>query len=267
MVQDDKTNVVESGEVTSDDWPEPSSQRSRSEIAFPYSDLESAVGLARALHLNAGSACDDAELAVWMNMSEAGGTYRARRGAARMFGLVDLAQGRLSLTTLGRRVTDEADRGALVDAFLKPALFAALYDQYRGQTLPPQPTIERHVERLGVPPKQIRRARQVFQTSAHYAGFVDPTSGRFRKPGIGPSVSDPTINKAASNEGQGGGSGGDGGGGDIDPIILGLLARLPKSGSVWPEAQRKLWLELLAGSFKLIYEDASPSDGQREAEQ
>jgi hypothetical protein len=32
---------------------------------------------------------------------------------------------------------------------------------------------------------------------------------------------------------------------------------LPKSGDVWPEAGRKLWLELLSGSFKLIYKDKS----------
>ena len=44
-----------------------------------------------------------------------------------------------------------------------------------------------------------------------------------------------------------------------DPIIKGLLARLPKSGEVWPEAERKLWLELLSGSFKLIYKDKEPA--------
>ena len=54
---------------------------------------------------------------------------------------------------------------------------------------------------------------------------------------------------------------GSGGGGDddppaIDPIIEGLLKRLPKSGDIWPEAERKLWLQLLEGSFKLIYKDA-----------
>ena len=38
-------------------------------------------------------------------------------------------------------------------------------------------------------------------------------------------------------------------------IYQGLLGRLPKSGDVWPEADRKLWLDLLAGSFKLIYKD------------
>jgi hypothetical protein len=45
----------------------------------------------------------------------------------------------------------------------------------------------------------------------------------------------------------------------IDPIIRGLLARLPKSGDVWPEGQRQLRLELLEGSFKLIYKDKSDS--------
>jgi hypothetical protein len=36
---------------------------------------------------------------------------------------------------------------------------------------------------------------------------------------------------------------------------MGLLARLPKTGNVWPESERALWLELLKGSFKLIYKD------------
>jgi hypothetical protein len=50
---------------------------------------------------------------------------------------------------------------------------------------------------------------------------------------------------------------GDGGGEPpkIDPIIQRLLSRLPKSGDVWPEEQRKLWLQLLEGSFRLIYKD------------
>jgi hypothetical protein len=48
----------------------------------------------------------------------------------------------------------------------------------------------------------------------------------------------------------GGGGGHDENPPDIDPINLGLLARLPKTGDVWPE-KRTLWLELLKGSFKL----------------
>ncbi len=58
---------------------------------------------------------------------------------------------------------------------------------------------------------------------------------------------------------NGNGKGGGGGGDEIDPIIQGLLARLPKAGDVWPEVERKLWLNLLEGSFKLIYKDGQPS--------
>jgi hypothetical protein len=39
-----------------------------------------------------------------------------------------------------------------------------------------------------------------------------------------------------------------------------------KTGDVWPEADRKLWLQLLEGSFKLIYKDApeEPRSSQEE---
>jgi hypothetical protein len=41
----------------------------------------------------------------------------------------------------------------------------------------------------------------------------------------------------------------------IDPIIAGLLHRLPKQGATWPAIERALWLELLGQSFKLIYRE------------
>jgi hypothetical protein len=41
----------------------------------------------------------------------------------------------------------------------------------------------------------------------------------------------------------------------IDPIIAGLLHRLPRQGATWPEAERKLWLGLMEQSFKLIYRE------------
>ena len=53
-----------------------------------------------------------------------------------------------------------------------------------------------------------------------------------------------------------GGGGGNENPPDVDPIIEGLLKRLPKSGDVWPITERKLWLQLLEGSFQLIYKDA-----------
>lgn len=131
-----------------------------------------------------------------------------------------------------------------------------MYDQYKGNALPPSPAIERQVVQLGVSPKQKERARQTFMKSAQYAGFINSSTGRFVKPGI--AQREEAVGQQAQQEVGDRGTGGGSGGGEpprIDPIIQGLLSRLPKSGDVWPEAERKLWLGLLEGSFKLIYKD------------
>ena len=89
--------------------------------------------------------------------------------------------------------------------------------------------------------------------------FIDAASGRLAKPGVaqGDRSSGPSKSE---NVRRGGGNGGNSDDpGEIDPIIAGLLKRLPKSGDVWPESERKLWVDLLAGSFKLIYKDKPPS--------
>ncbi len=236
-------------------------KRFRSEIEFPYSDLESAVELAQTIHTKAGSSCETDELAAWMGQTATGGTFRTRVGAARMFGLIETGGGRVTLTQAGRDVLDASgsERAARVVAFLNVELFRVMYEQYKGNALPPPPAIERQMEQLGVSPKQKERARQTFMKSAQYAGFIDASTGRFVKPGIAPKE-EPRIEKNGDGERHGG----DGGGGDlppgVDPIIRGLLVRLPKSGDVWPKEQRKLWLQLLEGSFDLIYKDQSNGD-------
>jgi hypothetical protein len=229
-----------------------------SEIGFPYADLESAIELAQTIHSKAGSSCEIGELAAWMGQSATGGTFRTRLGAARMFGLIESSQGRTTLTQLGRDVLDGSgnERSARVTAFLNVELFRVMYDQYKGNALPPPPAIERQVEQLGVSPKQKERARQTFMKSAQYAGFIDSATGRFVKPGIAQKeeAAGQQTQQEVGDRGTGSGSGG-GEPPRIDPIIQGLLSRLPKSGEAWPEADRKLWLQLLEGSFKLIYKD------------
>jgi hypothetical protein len=238
-------------------------KRFRSEIEFPYSDLDSAVDIADMIHKKVGSSCELDELAAWMGQTATGGTFRTRVGAARMFGLVETGQGRVTLTQLGRDVLDDSGNGraAKVTAFLNVELFRVMYDQYKGNALPPPPAIERQMLELGVSPKQKERARQTFMKSAQYAGFIDPSSGRFVKPGIvqreeGQRQQDKPADIDRSRAGSGGG-------GDeippaIDPIIGGLLKRLPQTGDVWPDADRKLWLQLHEGSFKLVYKDNGP---------
>jgi hypothetical protein len=230
-------------------------KRFRGELSFPYADLPGCVELAQTILQKAGGACEQTELAAWMNQSATGGTFRTRISAAKMFGLIDTGQGRATLTQLGRDTLDGSgqERAARVQAFLTPELFAKMYEQNKGHVLPPAAAIERQMEQFGISPKQKERARQTFTKSATYAGFIDPGTGRFVKPGNLGAPRDDQPEPPVREVDRGGNNGGDPPA--IDPIIAGLLKRLPKSGDVWPEAERKLWLDLLAGSFKLIYKD------------
>ena len=150
-------------------------KRIRSEVEFPYTDLQSAVELAQTIHEKAGSSCDTDELAVWMGQTATGGTFRTRLGAARMFGLIETGQGRATLTQLGRDVLDGSgtERALRVTAFLNAELFNMMYDKFKGGVLPPPAAIERQMGELGVSPRQLERARQTFTKSAQYAGFID----------------------------------------------------------------------------------------------
>lgn len=118
---------------------------------------------------------------------------------------------------------------------------------------------------LGVAEKQKDRARLVFERSADHAGFFERGRDRLVMPGVHTGPDSAKTKDRLS--GGGGGNDGNGGGAkppDVDPIIAGLLARLPKAGSVWPEPERDLWLQLLKGSFQLIYRDKPKDDDQSE---
>ncbi|WP_431285050.1 hypothetical protein ACQW02_09750 [Humitalea sp. 24SJ18S-53] len=230
-------------------------KRVLSEIEFPYADLEAAGELASVLQQRAGGESEDAELAAWLNQSVNGGTYRSRRSAARMFGLIDLSQGRVTLTPLGRDLVDDVkSRAARAEAFLKPELHLAMYEKLRGTVLPPAAAIERMMGGLGVSPKQVERARQVFQKSATHASFIDPTNGRFIKPASTPgSINDPPSEKPEDK----GGNGGSGGGDDalqLDPLLMALLHKIPPKGSEWGAAKRVRWFRTFAMNVSQIYD-------------
>lgn len=234
-------------------------KRFRSEIEFPYSDLESAVELAQMILSKAGSSCEVDELAAWMGQSATGGTFRSRLGAARLFGLVETGQGQVTLTQAGRDVLDGTgkERAARVDAFLNVELFSAMYDRYKGNALPPAPAIERQMEQLGVSPKQKERARQTFTKSAIYAGFIDSATGRFVKPGIAPKEESASQNQR-EDRGIGGGNGGGSGTGDIgldlDPLLIELLKKIPSTQDGWPAAKRLRWFKTFAMNVSEIYD-------------
>ena len=232
--------------------------REKTKISFVYADLESAIALATALLANAGMTCTTAQLATWMNKSAEGGTFRGILGAARTFGLVETQhRGQVSLTQLGQNVLNAAtSKDAICTSFLHVELHSAIYKNFEGQTLPPPAAIERHIEGLGVPPKQKTRARQTFTRSAQFAGFIDSATGRFIKPASSaPSTPEPLTE--THNGKTGAGAGGGGGGGDelvLDPLLKALLRKIPTVDEGWPAGPRARWFKTFAMNVSQIYD-------------
>lgn len=164
-----------------------------------------------------------------------------------------------------------------MEAFLRVPLYKAIYDKYRGFTLPPQAALEREMALLGVTPKQTDKARQAFERSAAQAGFFWAGKDRLVMPSMKGGQSEPAPSEPRPLEPGSPGApsekpahgGGGGGGNDLHPFIAGLLASLPpaKVGQPkpeWPIAEQAKWLQTAASIFTLMYES---SDGRIKVEQ
>lgn len=241
----------------------------RSSIQFPYFDLGECLRLASKISENNGASdCSDDQIAAWVDMSPKSSGYRSRMSAARLFGLIEQgAQNGNRLSDLALKCLDQHHaRAAKVEAFLKVPLFNRVYENWKGQQIPPAAALERALVGFGVAEKQKARARQVMDRSAEDANFYENGRDRLVKPGMKgtpPILYDNNHRDVDSNGSTGGSAGGNGGGGDnlppgLDPILRGLIIRLPKSGAKWPKSERKLWLQILENSFDLVYRDGAP---------
>lgn len=237
--------------------------RQRSTIGFPYADLGEIEHLAITIHSQVGGGqCDDNQLAPWMNLSPKSSGYRVRISAARLFGVVETESGQHRLTDLGKMIVDpDRQRAARVEAFLKVPLFEKVYEQHKGGVLPPPAALERAVEALGVAPKQKSRARQVLERSAEQAGFFEQGKNRLVKPGIAPAPLQKPASvrevQQSSTDARGANHGGGGGGGDdrppLDPMLVGLVDKLPRGAREWKAADRITWLKAATVIFQLVY--------------
>ena len=94
--------------------------------------------------------------------------------------------------------------------------------------------------------------------SATYAGFIDPSTGRFIKPGTGRVNFSPAQDKSNSGNG-GGGGGGDGIALNLDPLLIELLKKIPATKEGWAAPQRVRWFRTFAMNVSQIYDgDADP---------
>ncbi len=243
-------------------------KRERSTIQFPYNDLDDAVTIVKAIHEHAGLSCTIDQLAAYQKQSMTSGAFRLRVGNAAMFGLTVNERGQVSLTDLGRRISDpEQEASAKAEAFLEVPLYRLIHDHFKGYQLPPTAALERFMRDSGVSPKQTDKARHAFQRSARQAGYFVHGEDRLVRPagpGTRPTDRSPeTETSAATAEKTGGGGGGVPPGPTHHPFIEGLIRELPKTGDPWPAKKQELWLDTARSIFKMIYpaaenEEAAP---------
>ncbi|GGG83990.1 hypothetical protein [Edaphobacter dinghuensis] len=247
-------------------------ERERSKIEFPYTALDLAVILAKAVH-DAGNSCDWAQLGAKLDMAADGGGFRQRLMAAKTFGLITYTSRSVTLTTLGIQINDPDQLAAAkVEAFLSVPLYKSVYEQFRNGTLPGADGLENAMVGLGVAKKQKDKARQTFQRSATEAGFfgygpnrlVMPTVKQLKKTESKPQDANDGDDQEELERGRRGGGGGGNEPPKYHPFIVGLLDTLPPTSTAkteWTLQGRQDWLQTAAGIFNLIYKTSADDKG------
>ena len=237
------------------------SEREQSTIAFPYFDMETAIGVARVI-LNAGALSVTREqLAGLLDSSTNSGTFLTKMSATRMFGLITTGSGMVELTELGSYILDSDEkrsRKARADAFLAVPLFRKVYDEFRGRQLPPRPLpLEHAFVKLGVSNSQKGTARLAFDRSAQQAGYFSAGTDRLIEPIIGGAgaaprapappksqegdVIEPSAKSRASGRAE------------LPHFMHMLIEALPAVGTTWTVDGRAKWLQGAAAAFDLSY--------------
>ena len=161
----------------------PPGPRERSTIKFPYGDLEEATEVAEATFALGGSPELDQLSAKLGHTTINSGGFQGKIATARVFGVVERDGSKIKLTKLGQGIVHPDDRPrALADAFLGVELYRRVFDQYRGQLLPPNDGLENYMKSVGVAAKQADKARQAMQRSAVTAGFFAQGTNRLIVP-------------------------------------------------------------------------------------
>lgn len=247
--------------------------RPRSEVSFPYYNLDSALEVAEKIHDQAGGSCSRDQLAPILGYSGTkNGGFLSRLAAARLFGLVEEVGGMLRPTQLASSMYApihpvDAER-AKVQAFLNVELFEKVYDRFKGQPLPTSQGLENLLRtEYKVVPAQIKNALRVLQESAESAGFFNAAGrGRLVLP-LSANVKASSIPTAAasSNEAAPAAAAPSVAAGraqimddsNIPPAIFGLIRDLPPEGTTMTTAKRQRLIKAFEASINWLYPDDS----------
>ena len=238
--------------------------REVSRYAFSYYDLETAIGVAKALHDRAGGKASMAQLASYLDHTdEFSGAFRSKVWGAKLFGLVKITSNIVSVTPMGEQLAYlksglQRDR-RLAEAFLNVPLFREVYKRYEGSTLPSTREGLKNAlhNTFGVPPRVVPVALKTLLTSADQAGFRRENPNRLIHPipiGLvekdiisepspeeeGAGVTQEVKQKEAVRE-------------SVHPAISGFLLELPSGEEKWAEGERQRWIDAFTAMIKALY--------------
>jgi len=231
----------------------------RSEIAFPYVNLEDTAEMAKAMQQAGDVPMTRDQLAALINVSSSQSTFKNKIGAARQFGLIAAKDSKLFLQNTGHRIVSDDEQEARIarrDAFQNVELYRQLAEHFRGKPLPPSSGIERAMRNFGVSERQTDKARQIFEKSAIFAGFMTSAKDRIVEPLIipkqviiakeleTPAAIPQVTQKLAQQEGAPVLS---------EALIQGILARMPLLGTDWPARDRVRWLRTFISILDTVY--------------
>jgi hypothetical protein len=153
-----------------------------SELRFPVYDLDSSIEVVRKIHERGGGQATGDQLASFLGYAGTNnGSYLARIGAARVFQLIEKSGNAFVLTPLARRILSpvyaEDEKAAKVESFLGVPLYRKLYEDFRGQPLPPEGGLKNALRNLKVVQNRIDLAYRALMESAESAGFFDARGG------------------------------------------------------------------------------------------
>lgn len=240
----------------------------KSELAYPYFDLDDSVAVARAVHEQGGGTCSRDHLAVALKYSTTkSGGFLARIYAAKTFGLIELHGDAVSLTDRARRIlhpvmeTDELT--GRVEAFMGVPLFAKVFETFKGGSLPPEVGLQNMLRtQCGIVDDRVKPALRVLLDSADQAGFFRASGDRTRM--ISPNVAPPpgrqesasAAPESVKNEQKSAhGGGGDGSPPGVHPAIVAILRELPRSGTEWPKTKKDRFMTGFRGILDIVYPD------------
>jgi hypothetical protein len=243
--------------------------RGQSGTAYTYFDLDFSIKVADAIHTKGGGAGTPDQIAAWLGYkSTRSGTYLTRIANARQFGVVVSNGDEIAVTDRGRTilapVMPEDSINAKVDAFLSVELFAKVYEQFKGTSLPPEAGLKNlFIQTYKILPERAPHAVRAFLSSAEQAGFFRAAGDKSRliKPSIRSTspASAPTSTDAAEKEEppvvqhdrvRSHTSDGPAG---VHFAIVGLLRDLPPPGTKWHPKKKQRFLDAFKAAIDFIY--------------